>query len=85
MDWKLFDRPDYFALELLEDEWDIGKVKFYRRPLTGMSEALGAADFVVERLLEPKPTGDFLRVRPEEYEKLMKNPWFLCIRARKRI
>ena len=29
-DWKLFNRDDYFATELLHDEWeDIGKVSFY--------------------------------------------------------
>jgi SAM-dependent methyltransferase len=84
MDWKLFNKEDYFALELLEDEWDVGKVRFYRRPLTAMSEALNAAGFFIERLLEPQPTEDFRRVNAEGYERLMKNPWFLVIRARKK-
>jgi len=84
MDWKLFDKEDYFAVELLEDEWDIGKVQFYRRPLTAISQALDSAGFVVERLLEPQPTDEFRRAQPKEYEKLMKNPWFLCVRARKK-
>ncbi len=85
MDWKLFDRSDYFAVELLEDQWDIGPVSFYRRPLTDISEALDAAGFTIDRLLEPKPTDDFKQAQPEEYEKLMRNPWFLCVRARKRV
>ena len=84
MDWKLFDREDYFAVELLEDEWDIGKVRFYRRPLTAISQDLNAAGFFIERLLEPQPTEDFRRVHPEGYERLTKNPWFLVVRARKK-
>ena len=84
MDWKLFDREDYFAVELLEDEWDIGKVRFYRRPLTAISQDLDAAGFFIERLLEPQPTEDFRRVHPEGYERLTRNPWFLVVRARKK-
>jgi SAM-dependent methyltransferase len=84
MDWKLFDREDYFALDLLEDEWEIGKVRFYRRPLTAISDALSQGGFLIERLLEPRPTEDFKRVDKANYKKLMKNPWFLVIRACKK-
>ena len=84
MDWKLFDRDDYFAVELLEDEWDTGKVRFYRRPLTDISRALDSAGFFVERLLEPQPTEDFRRAHPEGYERLTKNPWFLVVRCRRK-
>ena len=83
MDWKLFKTEDYFATELLHDEWEMGKVRFYRRPLTTMSKDLLAAGFAIERLLEPTPTEDFHRVHPEGYERVLRNPWFLCIRARK--
>ena len=84
MDWKLFNKEDYFAVELLEDEWEIGKVRFYRRPLTAVSQALNSAGFFIERLLEPQPTEDFRRVDPEGYERLTKNPWFLVVRGRKK-
>jgi SAM-dependent methyltransferase len=84
MDWTLFHTENYFAVELLEDEWDIGKVRFYRRPLTAISEALDSAGFFIERLLEPQPTEDFRRVHPEGYERLAKNPWFLVVRGRKK-
>lgn len=84
MDWKLFNKEDYFAVELLEDEWEIGKVSFYRRPLTTISHDLDSAGFFIERLLEPQPTEDFRRVHPEGYERLTKNPWFLVVRARKK-
>lgn len=84
-DWKLFNKEDYFAVELVEDEWeDIGKVTFYRRPLTVISQDLASAGFLIERLLEPQPTEGFRRVNPAGYERLSKNPWFIAIRAVKR-
>jgi len=84
MDWKNFDRPDYFAIEKLDDEWkDVGKIQFFRRPLTAMSAALSTSGFVIDRLLEPQATEDFRQALPEAYDRLMKNPWFLVIRARK--
>lgn len=83
MDFQLFKTESYFTTELLEDEWSTGKVRFYRRPLTAMVDALAQTGFVVERLLEPQPTDDFRRVDPEGYERLSRNPWFLVIRARR--
>jgi SAM-dependent methyltransferase len=82
MDWQNFDTGDYFRIELLEDDWDVGKVRFYRRPLTSMSEDLAASGFLIERILEPRPTPDYRDARPDWYEKLMTHPWFLVIRAR---
>jgi ubiquinone/menaquinone biosynthesis C-methylase UbiE len=84
MDWQLFKTEDYFAVELLEDEWeDIGRVAYYRRPLTAIAEDLNAAGFWIERLVEPQPTEKFKLVNPRDYERLTKNPWFLFVRARK--
>lgn len=84
MDWTYFKREDYYAVELLEDEWEIGKMRFYRRPIAAMSEDLEAAGFMIERLLEPQPTKDFQRADPKTYERQMKKPQFLVIRARKK-
>jgi SAM-dependent methyltransferase len=84
MTWQLFRTPDYFATELLESRWDVvGKVTFYRRPLTAITEALAGAGFVTERLIEPQPTEEFRRASPEEYERYMKAPWYLVVRARR--
>ncbi len=82
MDWQEFKTDNYFRTEVLEDTWKVGKVWFYRRPLTAMSEALSTAGFVIERIVEPQPTEEFRRVHPEGYERLTKNPGFLIIRAR---
>lgn len=84
MDWTYFKTENYYAIELLEDEWDIGKMRFYRRPITAMSRDLEATGFVIERLLEPQPTEDFRRVDPKMHERLTKKPQFLVIRARKK-
>jgi hypothetical protein len=59
----------------------IGKVTFYRRPLTAMSRDLETAGFYIERLLEPKPTEDFKRANPDGYERHTKNPLYLVIKA----
>ncbi len=83
MDWREFHTESYFATELLNDDWQIGTVTFYRRPLTAMVDALAGAGFAVERLLEPRPTEEFRHASPDWYEKLMRNPWFLVFRARR--
>jgi hypothetical protein len=36
---------------------------------------------IIERLLEPTPVEAFRQAEPEEYEELMRQPGFLCIRA----
>ncbi|MCB0173966.1 MAG: methyltransferase domain-containing protein [Anaerolineae bacterium] len=83
MDWKHFETESYFIPELIHDEWDIGPVEFYRRPLTLMSHDLEAAGFVIERLLEPQPTPEYWRVNPEQAALFNVHPWFLVIRAKK--
>ena len=82
MDYRLFEVDSYFDTVLLEDEWRVGKVRFYRRPLTAMIDALASVGFLVERILEPQPAEQFLDVDPEGYEKLRTQPWFIVIRAR---
>ena len=82
-DWQLFERDDYFACELLTDEWEIGTVQFYRRPLRQISDDLAAAGFVIEQIHEPQPTAEYFAIKPEGAEQLNKQPWFLMIRARR--
>lgn len=82
MSQQQFEIGDYFATVLIEDEWRIGTVWFYHRPLTAISEALATSGFVIERLIEPRPTEEFRAVDPQGYARLSTNPWFLVIRAR---
>ena len=76
---------DYFATEPVEEEWtDIGRVRFFRRPLMALFEALATAGFLVERVVEPRPNDAFRERRPDVYERLLRRPDFLCLRARVR-
>ncbi len=81
-DLGLSKTGNYFGVELLEDEWDVGPVRFFRRPLTDMCTDLSAAGFVIERLLEPTPVAEFEVVDSATYDKLMERPMRVMIRAR---
>ena len=83
-DFTLSKLGTYFATELVEDEWDwLGKVHFYRRPLTTICSDLRSAGFLIDVLLEPLPTEEFRKANPEGFEKLTKVPGFLIFRAQK--
>lgn len=74
----------YFETEPVEQTWGtLGVVRFFRRPLSDITEALSQSGFVIERLIEPKPTNAFREASPQAYERLLRAPAFLLIRARK--
>jgi SAM-dependent methyltransferase len=81
--------PDgnYFAVEQVDLDWRafgvVVNVPYYRRPLEAMIDPLLAAGFVIERVLEPRPTPEFQKEESRDYEKLMRQPGFICFRARK--
>jgi SAM-dependent methyltransferase len=87
MEFINFKRENYMALELLEDEWNMGKekikVQYYRRPLSKILQPLIDSGFYIEKILEPKPQEIFKEKLPEAYERLLKKPNFLFIKARK--
>lgn len=87
MDFTEFKCHNYFATELLQDEWITpdGKVpvQFYRRPLHKIISSVLDAGFLIEKLLEPMPTEKFLELQPRTYELLTKKPHFLFLKARK--
>lgn len=80
---------NYFEIERVEIEfnWEAFgarvRVPYYRRSLNAMLDPLLDAGFVLERLLEPQPTPEFKEHDPRDYEKLMRQPGFICFRARK--
>jgi hypothetical protein len=55
----------------------------YYHSLGSISDALTDSGFVIEKILEPKPTNEFKLQDPTGYEKLMKFPLFICIKAKK--
>lgn len=78
---------NYFNMEYLEIYWSgLGAlVPTYRRPFGVFFDCLEHAGFIFEKLIETQPTEDFKRARPESYERVIRYPTFLCIRARKRL
>lgn len=85
-DYRRFrEEASYFQTEIKRETWTgFGfeiEVPFYRRPLSAIVDPLIAAGFVLERILEPIPLEEFKQTEPEDYEKLMKEPGFLCIGA----
>jgi SAM-dependent methyltransferase len=82
-----YKSEDYFRTERGEMTWTGFGVNVvmpsYRRPLEAMIEPLHGAGFLVERILEPRPTEEFRRADPEDYEKVSKRATFLCVRARR--
>jgi SAM-dependent methyltransferase len=79
---------DYFATKQVTDHWSgFGdepiEVKFYRRPLGAITEALAQAGFIIERLTEARIIPDYQQINPERYEVLRKRFPFICIRGRK--
>lgn len=84
-DIRLLENANYYSTELIVDEWNkegkLYEVPFYRRPL---NEILNKTVnyFSIEKVIEPLPTIKFKQQAPESYERLMKNPQFLIIKAR---
>jgi SAM-dependent methyltransferase len=87
MEFIYFKRENYLDIELLDDEWNMEeekiKVQFYRRPLNKVFQPLIDNGFHIEKILEPEPTEEFKEKLPEVYERLLKRPNFLFIKARK--
>ncbi|MFQ5811951.1 MAG: class I SAM-dependent methyltransferase [Anaerolineae bacterium] len=86
-DFLLHGTENYFQTEPVDYEWTgFGtplRVPSYRHPLNALVNPLLEAGFVLERLLEPRPTEQFRQEAPQEYEELSRQPGFLCVRARK--
>ena len=87
-DYLYFRSENYFQTEKVGSEWSgFDPVKVYvptfRRSLGSLFEPLTASNFVIEKVIEPKPTEEFKKADPRHYEELSRMPAFICIRARK--
>ncbi len=79
---------NYFEVEQFVMTWrGFGEphpvITSHRRPLGAILNPLAKAGFVLDEILEPKPIAQFQSADPEDYDKLMREPGFICIRARK--
>lgn len=87
-DYKYYKSSKYFETEFVSSQWSgFGDVKVrmpsFRRSLEATLNPLIEAGFCLERILEPKPTEEFKEAEPADYEELLQQPSFLCIRVRK--
>lgn len=84
-DFVFLDRPDYFAVEQIGDEWSHSgapfSVRFWRRPLSRMVQDLVDTGFAIEGLAEPRPTSWEGFTEPDR-QRLSTRPWFLFVIAR---
>ncbi len=82
------DPDDYFQTEAVTEIWEsFGtpvEMTFFRRSLEETIAPLFRAGFVLERLVETKPTERFREKEPETYERISREPTFLALRARTR-
>jgi SAM-dependent methyltransferase len=80
---------NYFDIEQVEMEFSQKSfgvrvsIPFFRRPLNAMIDPLLETGFVLERLFEPRPVPEFKEHDSADYEKLMRQPGFICFRVRK--
>jgi SAM-dependent methyltransferase len=87
-DYVYFKSSNYFETELVCSEWRgfetvTVNMPTFRRSLEATLNPIMEAGFRLEKILEPRPTDEFKKADPGDYEKLLAQPIFLCIRARK--
>jgi SAM-dependent methyltransferase len=81
-DW-LRHGGDYFQARVIEETWSRGwQVRYWLTPLEQTCEELRAAGFLIERLLEPRPSPQAAEIDPDRYARLCSEPsGFMAIRA----
>jgi SAM-dependent methyltransferase len=93
-DWQYLKRrlpeiaQSYFETQRFTTTWGgfgdpAPEITSYRRPLAAMLNPLIEAGFCLDHVLEPVPTPDYEREDPQGYAELLREPGFICIRARK--
>lgn len=82
-----FEAENYFEVEQERMTWSVSDeeidVPFYRRPFSEVINPLIETGFRLDELVEPKPKETFGEKKPESYEKRLRYPTFLCVRASK--
>lgn len=75
----------YFDVELVAETWSKGwELRYWQQPLERTCEDFAAAGFVIDRLLEPRPTPEMADVYPEQFRELEHGPGFIIFRLTKR-
>jgi SAM-dependent methyltransferase len=72
---------DYFGTFQLDDRWEKGgeilEMRYWRRPLHAMTEAITAAGFIIDTVSEPQPLPEARERFPADYQRLSTQPQFL--------
>lgn len=84
-DWRRLD-GSYFTDDVNTDYWLQGElaVTSRRMPLSTMTAHFDKADFVIDRLIEPRPSDEMQEVDPRAFGKLEDCPAFILFRLIKR-
>ncbi|MBP2325935.1 SAM-dependent methyltransferase [Kibdelosporangium banguiense] len=74
---------NYFDVRVIEEVWSRGwRLRYWLAPLEHTCEELREAGFLIERLVEPRPTAQAAGIDLQTYEKLSREPTgFIAIRA----
>ena len=84
-EFNFFKSKRYFDIESVQCTWKgFGRpveVFSFRRPLGACIAPLTDNGFLIDKLLEPKPTKEFEKLDPKHFEELNSFPAFMCIRA----
>ena len=74
----------YFDVERVEEVWqDKLRVAYWRQPLQATCDEFLEAGFMIERIVEPKPSAELQARFPHEYIKLSNLPGFIVFSLRK--
>lgn len=78
-------QTNYFDHEEIGMVWTGFATQVYmptiRRPLAELLNPIADTGFRLDHILEPRPMLEFKAADPEEYEKLQRNPGFICVRS----
>jgi SAM-dependent methyltransferase len=76
----------YFETQMVSETWRKGDVEvtqeFWRRPLGAVVGAFADAGFAVDRIAEPQPSAEALRLFPEDLGPVVGVPIFIVYRLR---
>ncbi|GAC1329081.1 MAG: hypothetical protein NVSMB17_05120 [Candidatus Dormibacteria bacterium] len=79
-DW-LRNGGSYFDTRVLDETWSKGwRVRYWLAPLQVSCDEFAEAGFVIERVVEPRPTPSARDIDPLAYERLQREPNFLAFR-----
>jgi ubiquinone/menaquinone biosynthesis C-methylase UbiE len=82
-DWRNHCPEDYFAFLRVSEVWvEPHAVTFWRRPLTAVTDAVSEAGFLIERLVEARPSPELQKREQSAFQELTAGPFFMHLRLR---